>query len=468
MERFGSAENLETSGVNLRQKYRNFFERLVLSCVPAPVDYTSLFFCLTQTSMKKSHLAAVLVLASCFIPQIAKANDSAFSGIAGTPSLLKGEHKQIRMESEKIVLTAQQSGFATSATFIFVNDSAKHLSIPMGFPELNYGDGWEEEDKIRKTSGFKRFATYVNGREVKAKRIVLAPNQHSTSSSDVWWLKTVQFAPRERKTVRVEAFSEYGGSVRWGFNHCVAYDFTGKNWKGKVSRSDLEIKVSEPALWSAVGESYESEQGGTRWKPNVKVENGTATIKKTWLNWQAQSTVYVGLWKALPFWMMEYPNSQTTLDKGVLENTVTFRTGGEAGKLGLVDYNIPQGVIKDGVPFVRFSHLKNRLDSMASSINEKNPAKVNSAWSAKDKTTTLQAGPIQLGFLAERKSMTVRKNGGAVTNVPLPAAPFNVRSESGYTDFYVPLLPAAKAIGLNVKVGGEKRRFSITRAGWLK
>jgi hypothetical protein len=419
--------------------------------------------------MKSPLLPSFLLFLACTISStMVSANDAAFSGLPGTPTIFKGEHKQIRMESEKVVLTAQKAGFATNATFIFVNDSSQRVSVPMGFPELNYGDGWEEEDSKRRPSGFKRFATYVNGKKVAAKRVVLPPKDQLPSMADTWWLKTVDFAPRERKTIRVETFSEYGGSVIWGFQNALAYNFTGKNWKGLVSRSDLEIKISEPGLWSAVGETFDlqSEGEAKRWKPEVKVVNGVATISKTWKNWQANSTVYVGLWKSLPFWMMEYPNSHASLS--ALENTVTFRTGGEPAKLDVPVAQLPQGLVKDGIPFVSFSHLKGRLGMMAVNINEKNPAKVDSHWQAKDRTSFLNAGPIQLGFQANRKTMTVRKKGGQTVTVNLPAAPFTLRSIDTSSELYIPIVPAANAIGLNVKVENEKRRFSITRASWLR
>ena len=62
----------------------------------------------------------------------ASANDAAFSGIPGSMTLLQGEHPQIRMESERVVLTARPKNFHTSATFVFVNDSPRAARVTMG------------------------------------------------------------------------------------------------------------------------------------------------------------------------------------------------------------------------------------------------------------------------------------------------------------------------------------------------
>ena len=393
----------------------------------------------------------------------ASANDAAFSGIPGSMTLLQGEHPQIRMESERVVLTARPKNFHTSATFVFVNDSPRAARVTMGYPETNYGDGWEDG---RQGSGFESFSTFVNGQKTAAKRTKLSEKEEAKAGFGAWWLKTVNFAPRERKIVRVETVSPYGGSVNWGFGNSVAYHFTGANWKGNVSRSDLEVRVTQPALWSALGNAFIGEKGAY-FKPQVEVKNGVATLRKSWRNWPAQAAVYVGLWKSVPFWMEENPAMAVASYGDALANTVTFRTGGEAGKIHGIATNRPQGFVRNGVPFVSVWHLQNRLSQMADNINEKSPAPVKTSWDKATKSTKFLAGPYELRFGNNSKTMEVWTGNLLASRVTLPAAPILLAHEGGYENtLFVPLEPVAQVLGLRTKIELEKRRFSITRATW--
>ena len=125
----------------------------------------------------------------------------------------RGENKAIRMKSEVVVLTAGLKDFATRADFVFENETGQSQTVPMGFPEGNFGDV-SSAGPLRK-SGFKRFVTFVDGNRVAAKRTFL--KDADEAGFDTYWLKTVSFAPHQTRRVRVEFLSPYGGNTNWGF-----------------------------------------------------------------------------------------------------------------------------------------------------------------------------------------------------------------------------------------------------------
>ncbi len=393
-----------------------------------------------QIIMKFPALAlalATLITAPCF------ANDASFSGIVGSPTLSKGEHRAIRMESEKVILTLRPANkFETNASFVFVNDSAKAVAVKMGFPETNYGDGWEDGGQ---KVGFQKFATTVNGRAVRAKRTIL------NSDGDVWWIKTVSFAPRERVNVRVMATSEVGGSVDYSMNRALSYHFTGGNWKGLVARSDLEVRIPQPGLWVASGSSWDEKRMKTiDWKPTVEVKNGVAYLRKSWRNWQAQSAVNVGIRRVMPSWLLD--TRTLVLNEPTFMNMTTFQVGESNGNIGTVDRNPPQGFVRDGVAMVSWKYLFKMADD--------GKMKTTRGWNAATREATLTRGATQIAMAPGNRAMTVTK-GADIKTVALPAAPILVATEDGERMLYVPMQAAAAQLGLRADVYQATRRFLL-------
>ena len=374
------------------------------------------------------------------------ANDASFSGIAGSPTLSRGEHTQIRMESEKVVLTLRPNDlFETDARFVFVNDSNRAATVRMGFPETNYGEGWEGDSS---RVGFKKFATTVNGRAVAAKRTIV-----NRENGDVWWIKTVSFAPRERKNVRVMATSELGGSVDYMFHRALSYNFTGKNWKGLVSRSDLEVRIPLAGTWAAVGDSWNNgDDKRTSWKPNVEVKNGVAYLRKSWRNWQAQSVTTVGIRRVMPDYLIEYPASNLILSEDALAHMATFRVGPASSALSPVDSNAPHAFMHDGVAMVAFDYLAR----VAAGAEKSSTRGTNAATRA----AFVQLGGTKISFAPGNRAMTVAKDGQS-NEVALPVAPVLVPMTDGGRALYVPLGAAAGELGLPFKVNEAAHRFRL-------
>ncbi len=401
--------------------------------------------------MKLSYFTATLSL--LLLTVSVKANDASFSGVLGSPTLSTGENSAIRMESEKVILTLKnETQFATDANFVFVNDSSRAVTVRMGFPESNYGDGWEEnEDK--KQSGFLRFATTVNGATVKATRTVV---KGKDSDHDIWWIKTVAFRPRETKKVRVTALSALGGSVEWAVNEAMSYNFTGKNWKGLVGRSDLEVRIPLSGLWMVSASEWpENAERPTHWKPTVETKNGVAILRHSWTNWQAQSTATIGIKRVMPFWMVEWPVNSLMLDEKTFDNLVTVRVGNGAGTIEKVADNAPQGFVKEGVAFVSFSYLAQRVGQ---SGDKSQPI---TTYDAKTGRASIRRGAKRISFTPGSASMVTMQTGKLASEVNLPAAPILIPNTRGEKSLYVPLVESAKALGVAATFDKDARKFHI-------
>ena len=78
--------------------------------------------------------------------------------------------------------------YETRAQFTFVNDSARAVTVKMGFPEYNNPARFPPA-----TSGFQKFGATVAGQAVTAPRVRVTDRLGVTS----WRIATVKFAPRQ-------------------------------------------------------------------------------------------------------------------------------------------------------------------------------------------------------------------------------------------------------------------------------
>jgi hypothetical protein len=382
--------------------------------------------------MSRYRAAAFCLLTFSFCLHEASANDSAFSGTSGTPKLMRGEHRQIAMQSEKIVITADDKFYDTTVDFVFRNDGGA-ANVQMGFPESSYGDV-----EAGTKSTFVRFETAVDGRRVPAKRLVVNGDQEQGFES--YWLKTVRFAPRQTRRVRVSYRSPMGGTTDWGTRNALVYAFTGQNWKGKVKRSDLEIRVKQPGLWIGLPLwDYKALPMTVETQPNV------AIFRKTWRNWQAQGNFSFGLTRAVPFWMLD--RDSLGLSPQILTGATTFRVGPVPADLPQNAQN-PPAFMRGGKGYIALSHLTRRLDDFADNLGKyrKSRPVVHLKW---DATTgsRLQAGKQILEFKKGQSDTILLGN-------------------DGYPTLYVPLEATAQKLGLTYVLEPEKRSFSLSRGTW--
>ncbi len=369
------------------------------------------------------------------------ANDSAFSGVSGTPKPMRGEHASIAMQSERVVITADARGYSTDVEFTFRNDGAA-TSVQMGFPETSYGD-----TPATKKSAFLRFASTVDGKVAPTKRLITSQGEDSV---EAYWVKTVAFGARQTRRVRVSYRSPWGGNVEWGTHQALIYDFTGKNWRGQVERSDLEIRVAAPGLWIGLP-LFNNEPLAMPLQSTP-----TATIfRKTWRNWQAQGNFSFGLTRAVPFWMMDRGAlSASMVAPARLKNAVTFRVGAVPEELPQ-DAENPPAFIRDGVDYISLAHLANRLRDFGAELKKASghTPEISLRWNPKTGIATLVAGTKTQSFAL----------GAAVEGSK--ARPIFLRGQFGPT-LYVPVDGVVHSLGLAFKADPKNRAFDLTRGTW--
>ncbi|RYG69666.1 hypothetical protein EON80_09365 [bacterium] len=371
-------------------------------------------------------------------PSICHANDSAFSGVSGTPKPLKGEHRSIVMQSEKVAITANGDNYDTVVDFIFRNDGPA-TSVQMGFPESSYGD----VEATKKTT-FLSFATYVDGRKVEAKRIVTSGSD-ADGGVEAFWLKTVTFGARKSRRIRVAYRSPMGGTTEWGVRNALTYDFTGKNWKGKVDRSDLEVRIAKPGLWIGYPKFDNKPIAMT-----LETTPKEAVFRKTWRNWEAQGYFMFGLTPAVPFWMMD----RTILGADTILKATTFRVGPVPSELP-VGAEAPHAFKRDDVIYISLSHLQTRLSYFQDDLAKYRNIKVdlNLAWNPATRVATLRAGRRTFKFSPETPVFDSGKR------------PILLDAQYGKT-LYVPLAAVSKALGLEYTIDSSLRLFEIRRGTW--
>jgi hypothetical protein len=386
--------------------------------------------------IEMKNIQFLLVTVFCLTAS-ANANDSAFSGVSGTPKPIKGEHRSISMQSEKIVIVANDKTYDTTVDFIFRNDGPA-TTVQMGFPESSYGDV-----KPARKSAFLRFSTWVDGEPVPAKRVITTLGEGTT---EAYWLKTVRFGRKQTRQVRVSYASPMGGNTSWGTHRALNYAFTGQNWKGKVERSDLEIHVNKPGLWIGL-----PLWGYKPLEMNLKIGPEGAIFRKTWRNWQAQGEFTFGLTSTVPFWMWDKSLLQNMIgDPKLFEAVKTFR-------VGTVPDELPQGVqappafTRNGTAYISLSHFKRRMSDFADDLEKyrKGRPRVDLKWDAKSGVSTLSLGNQSFNF---------------VPSIGSPA-PILLRGKYENT-LYVPLVPLAEKLSLTYQIDPQKRLFEIKRGSW--
>lgn len=391
--------------------------------------------------MKPAFLLAALLV----FPLVARANDSSFEGFGGTLRPTSGENKAIRMKRELVVLTANRDGYSTRAEFVFCNETGRSQSVAMGYPESNYSG-----EVPLKGSGFKRFVTWVDGRAVPATRTEL--RRFDAGGFNVYWMKTVSFAPHQTRRVRVETLSPYGSTNNWGFTRTLGYAFTGANWRGDVGQSTLELRVAQPGLWRAVlcGESE-------KMLP-LSVSSGArgATFGRVWRHWPAQQKVTFGLERALPGWKVDTDADGGDYTLATVRAARTVRVGRVAqdalGARGFPTHAFTRG----GVAYLSLAHLNEELDGWG---DEFKPAlRTQSRYDAHT-GFELRAGKTSLHVRAGDDTALI--NG---QSVPL-GAPALLVPHNGSRALFAPLAPIVRALGLQATFEGE-HLFRLERGAW--
>lgn len=395
--------------------------------------------------MKLFLVGVVVVLTSL----AARANDSSLKGVGGTVRPTVGENKAIRMVRETVVLTARKNDYVTRADFLFSNETGKAQVVSMGFPEGNFGD--VNAKQAMKKTGFRGFKTLVDGRAITAKRVLL--KEADESGFDTYWAKTVRFEPRQKRHVRVEFSSPYGDTVHWGMTKILSYWFTGKNWRGKVGESVLEVRIIQPGTWRVVTNN-DSPRPLTF---QVKTTPREAAFRHVWRNWEAQNGVRFGLERVAPPWREDNVGTDDGSDSTTsVDSALTVRVGAKPNSLEATQGYPAQGFTHNGVLYVSVFHLKDRLESWGHNQNPQIEAQIGFSPST---GFDLRAGTTRIQGREGEK--TVRVNGKPLAL----GAPILALVNEGNRYLYLPIAPLSRALGWKVAFKGE-RLFTLEQGNW--
>ena len=408
----------------------------------------------------KHFLAGFAVL---FIVAHARANDSAIEGIGGSPTALgswrkiapmKGEHPSIQMVNERVNITVNATTYDVRADFEFHNDGAAR-TVLMGFPEGAAGD--VDVITLDKKSSYRNFKTSVDGQEIRARRIPLS-EESSEFEFDAYWVKSVPFARRQTRRVRVSYRAPLGASVDSRF---LSYDFTGGNWKGVVKDSVLTVNFAAPGRYTIwpVAKELKAQQ----WRKND-------TLGFRWHNWQAQSGFTLRFNHALPSQLTRAYNrmelkQKASMDEGQSTILVSAAHDSDLWRTPLArptDY-----VLRDGHSFVAMSELADLVQREIArrQYATNKPLRYGFLkWNPQSRSVVLTLGDgRQLQFTNGSNQMHVYNR--YYLQLPertqqMPAAAF-IGGRGGGESLYVPLASAMKALGGQVEVNARTRRVWV-------
>ena len=389
-------------------------------------------------------LPAIALAATLAMAAPMSAQDDFVIATPGSPTVPQGEHPQVRMESERVVLTLRDDGkFNSDSQSVLVNDSDKATKVELGFPESN--DGKQNTENPEKTA-IEKFAATLNGKTVNAKRKVVAV---TPDYEEVWWVAPVTFAPRESKKVRVTLVAPLNTYGNTAFTRKLDYNFTGGHWKGNVGRTDLEVRVPLRGDWVASGVEFPPYTGGgiDVFEPKLVKDGDVGVLSRSWRDWEGQSRIQISLSRVGPGWLAEPRGSTSLFSQRMLNNAQSFRVGApDANFVG----DSP-AFVRGGVTMVSLPYLAARAAEMA-------PVASNSLkWDKTNKRATLMRGDEAYAWRVGSKTMMDGKQA-----VALRVAPAMFITDDG-PSLYVPLSESARALGLKVSVDTANHQFSLAR-----
>ncbi len=321
---------------------------------------------------------------------VSSANDSAISGVGGRPRMMQGEHAAIRMESENVeIFISKSKQYDVVARFNFVNDGPR-ATVKMGFPERAYGD--VDGTTWAKKTSFAAFSSSVDGRPAAVTRQSLSAADDNDGDYSALWVKSVAFAPKQRRRVEVRYRAPFGDNTM--AEDFAVYDFTGGNWRGTVAKSVLTVHFDRAGTFLV-------RAGSDKIKPTLARKNRDFVY--TWQNWQAEDSFVFAFRSTLRDWL-----ALAGLDpreEGMNLIPVKIDVAGQKREENKVGW-LPAGVVRNNQIFV---------NARAWAEN----AKAGAVWDEKTRTLALNRGKISRTFTpGEDGVWTVESFSGRALFVP--------------------------------------------------
>jgi hypothetical protein len=175
------------------------------------------------------------------------ANDSVMGGSGA--NLMPMQTHDVRMASEDISITYAASGlWEVDARYQFVNDSAKPLTLQLGFPEYRCdpNDGGDCVDPH--TYQFQQMKTFVRDQPVPMRKGKVSRKHAWAGKLGNTWVFDVSFAAHEAVAVR-HVYRVPGGAVIDGTQVFVYVTRTGALWAAPIGTAQFRISVPIRTTW---------------------------------------------------------------------------------------------------------------------------------------------------------------------------------------------------------------------------
>ncbi|MEI7832100.1 MAG: hypothetical protein WCJ56_02735 [bacterium] len=368
----------------------------------------------------------LLLILTVSLASAALANDMRISGVGGTIRRMDGEDANIRMESEWVNVDVYEKTYDVTATFNFINDSDEEQTVKMGFPEDGGGDGSNTE------SGFTSFSSNIDGIYVDIQRSLISTKDRDETRYQAYYVKEVTFQPRQARLVQVN-YTSLMGDVSSPPYHFVEYGFTGGNWKGKVSSSEILYTIKGTGSWQISSYTKFSQNGNE--------------LYYQWKNWEAEKECEIFLSQVVPNTLV--PGNQDTK-----KNIYNVSNPGVPGK---IEYDL-YGFVRGNVVYGNLDRICRELNG-EKIFSRKRAAKVD--WVSEAGFVKLHVGKSVFSFKPNSNVMKVSlpvNADGKITMqdsaVELPGEAMLIGSKMSAPDesMYVPIAPLVKALNGTYKL----------------
>ena len=231
--------------------------------------------------MKKLFLYQILILFFFFMFQKqvnANASMPAFwnTGSGHTINIFdkntKIASKNIRMDSEKVVVMLYQGFSVVKGEYNMFNDSNKEISVDVGYPENKVFENPIVKNIV--TGQIYNLEISINDKENKYETI-------STDSSKKWYVWKTKFKPKSFTKITVHFLTDnHYAKLSQGYDSKKSNGFTyilesGKAWKDKIGKGDIYIKLMNDVSFSDILAIFPK---------NMKYDEKSKTIIKSFQN----------------------------------------------------------------------------------------------------------------------------------------------------------------------------------------
>ena len=210
--------------------------------------------------MLRARATALVIVLACMIwpTRNARTDDGSVQTVGGAVRLMQ-EEGDIRMVSERVVARVASDMIEVDCTFVMKNEGPAD-TVLMGFPDGSL-------NRYSHDHAMQSFRSWVDGVEVKCRRVADANAMPDDPDAPSWWIKPVPFPRGATRSIRdryrvAPSFHPLSGTSEFRYEL-----WTGASWKGPIGSADIVATIDDPPLRWVVETEPESRKAGNthRW-----------------------------------------------------------------------------------------------------------------------------------------------------------------------------------------------------------